>query len=117
LAVDDDHEMLATYERIVSLDGHSLTPAQNAAEALGHLQSAEFDVILMDVRLTDMSGMAFYALLLEQQPEIARRVVFATGDRQSTDTMEFLNQSGRPFLIKPFLIDDLRRALAAAGSS
>lgn len=116
LAVDDDRDMLSTYQRIVALDGHHLVPAHDAAEALVLLSQTDFDVVLLDVRLTEMSGKVFYSILLDQHPSIADRVVFATGDQQSTDTVEFLQKSGRPFLIKPFLIDDLRRALAAGSS-
>ncbi len=116
LAIDDDVEMLNTYERIVLLDGHSLTPAVSAAEAFAELEKSEFDVVLLDVRLSEMSGMTFYRLLSDQNPTVAARVVFATGDQQSMETVEFLQKTGRPFLIKPFQIDDLRRALTAGSS-
>ncbi len=117
LAVDDDLEILSTYEQIVALDGHTLEPASSAGEALSLIDAKEFDVILIDVRLLDMSAAAFFATLCESHPTMADRVIFATGDRHSSDTMEFLQNSGRPFLIKPFSFADLQNAFLAVSTS
>ena len=53
-----------------------------------------------------------YTKLARQDPRVAERVIFATGDTVRGDTLQFLERLGRPFLQKPFKLDELRRVLA-----
>ena len=72
------------------------------------------DLVIMDVKMPDMDGMAFYtqfqATALEHQP----RVVIMTGDTSNTQTSEFLQRSKLPVLSKPFTRQELLAVLADA---
>jgi len=71
----------------------------------------EFDVIITDLRMPDMSGREFYDALRRDRPELIRRIVFSTGDTVRGDTLEFLEAQGRPCLQKPFSLVELRQVL------
>jgi hypothetical protein len=44
-------------------------------------------------------------------PALARRVIFVTGDVAGTDAERFLEETGCPWLSKPFRLADLLRAI------
>ena len=58
-----------------------------------------------------MSGEEFFHWLQEKQPRLASRVVFTTGDVMTQGTDTFLQESGRPFLPKPFTLKQLVAAV------
>jgi len=58
-----------------------------------------------------LGGREMYLDHERRHPEIARRVIFATGDTVRDDTMHFLESLGRPFLHKPFTLSELRTVL------
>ncbi len=61
-----------------------------------------------------LGGRELYERLASENPAVAARVVFATGDTVRDDTMAFIKRSGRPFLHKPFKLAELRSMLSAA---
>src|SRR3989440_4649637 len=52
--------------------------------------------------------------LARQDPRVAERIIFATGDTVRGDTLQFLEALGRPYLHKPFTLAELRAALGHA---
>jgi CheY-like chemotaxis protein len=45
-------------------------------------------------------------------PEMARRIIFSTGDVASQDTRAFLERSGNRYLQKPFDLETIREVIA-----
>jgi two-component system cell cycle sensor histidine kinase/response regulator CckA len=116
LLVEDEPlvgEMLA---EILALAGYQVDRAANGREALTQLATHAYALIVSDVRMPDLDGPAFYEELRRQNPTLARRVIFVTGDVMSPDTRRFLDETGVLYLEKPFGAEDLttlaRRALA-----
>src|SRR5205809_2081475 len=73
-----------------------------------------FDVIICDLRMPHLSGREMYTKLARQDPRVAERIIFATGDTVRGDTLQFLEALGRPYLHKPFTLAELRAALGHA---
>jgi signal transduction histidine kinase/CheY-like chemotaxis protein len=112
LVVDDEEEILQVLLELLELDGHHVEIARNGAEALACLSGGACDVILSDVRMPELDGRALYRVLEEQQSELVRRLVFITGDTVSPETRTFLEETGVPYIAKPFELDAVRDALA-----
>ena len=112
LLLDDDREILETYEAILALDDHQVTSCDRGKKALAILETEDFDVILCDVRLPDIRGTEFLQRLRAQNPECVERVIFATGDVVNDETRAFLASVPNQALIKPFLAEDLQRAIS-----
>ena len=114
LVVDDEphiqHYMRATLEAW----GHTVSVASDGSEAFAKVTAEPFDVIITDLRMPKRGGREFYEELCSREPDVARRVVFSTGDTVRGDTLEFLESEGRPYLRKPFTLAELRSALAQA---
>lgn len=111
LVVDDDEEVLRTTAELIEIDGHRALLARSAAEALRLLAGEAPDVVFSDVRMPDIDGLELYALMVARRPELAERVIFATGDALRPDVARALEEIGRPCLEKPFLPEDIRAIL------
>jgi len=68
-------------------------------------------VILTDVRMPDLDGRALYRVIEERWPAQAARVIFVTGDTLASTLRDFVSESGRPVIEKPFLPGDVRRVV------
>jgi two-component system NtrC family sensor kinase len=64
------------------------------------------------MRMPDLDGRALYQEIERRWPRQAERVVFVTGDSLSAALHEFVSESGRPVIEKPFLPSDVRRVIA-----
>ena len=60
-----------------------------------------------------LGGRALYEQTAEQNPQLARRFVFVTGDGARTDTRRFLEECGQPSVLKPYDLSDLIFAIGS----
>jgi CheY-like chemotaxis protein len=109
LVVDDDPLVIASLGRL--LRGHDLTPAGSGRQALGLLAQREFDVILCDVIMPEMSGVELYLNLEAVAPEQCDRVLFMTGAALDEKVIAFLDSLGRGWLEKPFTAGRVRELI------
>jgi CheY-like chemotaxis protein len=112
LVVDDETAMRSAISTFLTTLGHTVTAASGGVEARALLEANEYDVVLLDLRMTDLGGDTLYEELRDRDPRHARRVVFVTGDVQSDQTRRFLERAGRPVVGKPFQLDDLATVIA-----
>jgi CheY-like chemotaxis protein len=91
--------------------GHIPVVASDGKEALARATREQFDLIISDLRMPRLGGREFYEELLIQNPEMAARLVFSTGDTVRGDTLTFLETLDRPYLHKPFSLAELRTLL------
>jgi two-component system NtrC family sensor kinase len=111
LVIDDEPSVLRALTRLLRRDGYCVSTASNGRHALARLQEQPYDVIVCDLRMPELDGPAFYALLTQQYPALRQRVIFLTGDAGSEASRTFLTQCGRPWLRKPSAITTIRRAI------
>jgi two-component system NtrC family sensor kinase len=114
LVIDDEPHILHYMRATLEAWGHHVETAGDGAEGLERASAGGFDLIVTDVRMPRLGGREFYERLRADRPEMADRVVFATGDTVRDDTQTFLERTGRPFLHKPFKLAELRSTLSAA---
>jgi signal transduction histidine kinase/CheY-like chemotaxis protein len=116
LIVEDEADLASVVERMLVQDGHRVLLASDAESALQRLAELQAkgvkpDLILSDIRMPGLGGPELYVRIREASPYLLTRLVFTTGDTLSQETRDFLQQSGRPYLPKPFGIDDLRTTM------
>jgi signal transduction histidine kinase/ActR/RegA family two-component response regulator len=117
LLVDDEASILEVIGDVLRLDGHEVVAETNGATALERLRGQSFDVIVTDLKMPGMSGQELFARLTEIDPALARRLVFATGDLASPETILFLERTGNPYLQKPFDLNAVRRIVTSVLAS
>ena len=108
LIVDDEPQVRASLARM--LDGCAVTLVDSGAEAIAAVRRGErFELILCDVLMPQMSGLAMRAGLAEHDATLADRLVFMTGGvDQRVDALGIT-----PVLRKPFSSAELSRFVTA----
>src|ERR1700712_222001 len=96
LVVDDEVILGRSVKRMLARD-HEVTVTTSAQEALALFQAGQaFDIILCDLMMPVMTGMALYDELCRSQPVLASRMVFVTGGAFTERARQFLEQSPNP---------------------
>lgn len=108
LIIEDEPIISKMCQRVLSNEGFNVETVDNGQDAEKVVSSLEYDLLLVDIRLPVESGSDFYLWLMQEYPETAKNVIFMTGSVMGGDTMDLLQKSGRPYLLKPFRPDDLK---------
>ena len=112
LVVDDEaalRQAVASYFRAL---GHEVDVAATGRDAVARVSTLDYDAVMLDLRLPDITGAEVLAQLRRMSREPSR-VVFITGDTQSDLAQQALECSGHPTVSKPFLLDDLAALVLA----
>jgi len=107
LVIDDEIEILEVLVRVLQREGYRVDAATDGETALAFLTKTNYDLILCDVRMPGLSGPEVYRRVQAQNPDMARRIIFTSGDTISATIRSFLEKTGIPFLSKPFALADL----------
>ena len=108
LIVEDEPAICDVCRRVLTSEGFEVDIAVNGKIAQSMLGEKQYDLCLFDIKTPIMDGKELYQWLKEKHPQLAGRVMFTTGDVMGGDTQSFLDQTGRPFLPKPFTPDELK---------
>lgn len=109
ILVVDDEVIIRALARQVLGSVHDVETCETADDALRRIMVGEFDAILIDLNLHGTTGSrGLYETLKVQHPELADRVVFMSGGVVGDEEIRFVEESGRPYIQKPFNIDELR---------
>lgn len=111
LVVDDETFLLECLVDAIGSWGCEVTACGLAAEAVQKLQEAPYDLIVSDIRMPGLSGIQLFEWILAHQPEMARRIIYTTGDSFDPETRAFLEQAHLPHLGKPFDLKKLKQAI------
>jgi len=109
LVVEDNEDVGAFAETLLSELGHQVTRAATGEQALDLTRANEFDIVLSDVVMPGMGGLKLAEALAKEQPGLP--VVLATG--YSQEIVEG-GSGGRPVILKPYRLATLSEALAQA---
>ncbi len=111
LVVDDEPEIAALIVDLLGAAGYAATSALSGAAALQHLRDDAWDAIVCDLRMPGLDGPGLWREVRSVSPDLARRMLFVTGDTLSRGAQDFLDSSGCPRLDKPFRRQDLLQQL------
>jgi CheY-like chemotaxis protein len=109
LIVEDETALASAMAESFSDAGFLVDRAGDGEEAMACLEGGQYDVIISDLKMPRMDGIQLFAALRERHPEMARRIMFVTGDVIGTDAERFLADSGCQWLAKPFRLSELLR--------
>lgn len=114
LLVDDEPLVLALTQRVFERMGHQVTTAPDAPTALQLLASRPFDVVVSDLMMPGMSGVALAERLEVLHPALRRRLIVMTGGAVTEEDDAFLQRRDVIVVNKPARLTELTDALAQA---
>jgi nitrogen-specific signal transduction histidine kinase/CheY-like chemotaxis protein len=113
LVVDDESEVGELLSDILRTRGYETQYVASPRAALELIRDRDFQGVLMDLRMPEMSGTELWRELQRERPALALKTIFMTGDYASLDTVAMMGATERPWLTKPFRSDELDQALAS----
>ncbi|TKW68657.1 MAG: response regulator transcription factor [Paracoccus denitrificans] len=106
LLVEDSDELAESVASRLALDGHGVDRAATLSEAGSFLDSAPYDLILLDISLPDGDGRDFLA-----RERLSRRdtpVIMMTASASVSDRIATLDQGADDYVTKPFDFAELQ---------
>ena len=112
LVVDDDHAHRTMLKTLLSGWGYSVAAEGDGDEAVAQVHERPFDLILMDIRMAKVSGLAALAEIKAFNPAIP--VVIMTAYASVETAKEALKKGAYDYLTKPLDFDELRLIMERA---
>lgn len=110
LIVDDEEAVRRASARVLSAEGFEVVQAGDGREALGHLERGEFDVVVSDVTMPNMSGLELLRVIRQRDLELP--VILLTGMPNVDAALEAGRYGALHYLTKP--VDNARLVQAVS---
>jgi two-component system, OmpR family, response regulator len=112
LLVDDEVVFANNLFKLVSKRGYDAVVVYNGADAVNIVGEKEFDVIILDMKMPGMDGIATLKEIKKKVPSV--EVVILTGHGSVESGIEGMQLGAFDFLMKPVSIDDLQEKVSEA---
>ena len=114
LVAEDDDTIRDLVVRALTEDGHELTAAANGAAALEALnqQNGRFDLLLTDVKMPIMDGIALALAAGRDHPDVA--IMLMTGFADQRERAHGLDALVHDVIAKPFSVEQIKGAVREA---
>ncbi len=112
LIVDDDASLRATFTQVLAKPGRNFDACGTVADGIESLSSRAYDLILLDNRLPDGTGLAVLDWLVEHSREEV--VIIISGENDVDSVIGALRRGADDYVRKPYHIAQLQRAVESA---
>jgi ATP-dependent Lon protease len=106
LVVDDEEIARKNLDYILQKEGYIVVMAASGAEALEKMKTSNFDVVLTDIRMENISGIEVLEKTKSRYPET--EVIMVTAYASTDSATETLKKGAFQYIAKPFKINDIR---------
>jgi two-component system response regulator MprA len=107
LVVDDDAQIRSLVKRLVGLHGHDVDTAEDGAQALEHLQTKAYDLMIIDNIMPNISGTQAVDIIRTNSKYQDLKILMFSG-ASMTQTVDAAYAAGvNGFITKPFVADRL----------
>jgi len=111
LVVEDETRIANLIRRGLAEEGHGVDLAASAEEAMDWLDTASYDVIILDIMLPGMSGIEFSRSVRTQR--ISTPILMLTAKDTIRDRVDGLDSGADDYLVKPFAFAELSARIRA----
>jgi two-component system response regulator HydG len=106
LVVDDEQSHRIMLKAVLTKEGYDVSEADDGISAVKAIESESFDLILMDIRMTDMDGIEAMGQIKRMSPSIP--IIMMTAYASIKTAVEALKSGAYDYLTKPLDIDELK---------
>jgi DNA-binding NtrC family response regulator len=105
LIVDDEDRFRSTMRKLLTAEGLEASTCGSATQALDELKKNHYDVVILDVRMPEMSGVEALPKIKEIDPDI--EVIVLTGHASVETAKSIIRNGAYDYLLKPYSIETL----------
>lgn len=109
LVIDDKTDMLASLKSLLEIQGFRVTTASATDKAIDEIKRGNFDLILLDILMPQLSGHEVLRFVQEKRAEIP--VIVISGDYSFSSVSTALKRGAFDFIRKPYVADELLNAI------
>ncbi|MBX2810321.1 MAG: sigma-54 dependent transcriptional regulator [Myxococcales bacterium] len=106
LLADDEPSILLTVADALEDMGHNVTPVVDGSQALAALEQASFDLVLTDIRMPKLDGLAVFQRTRNIAP--STDIILMTAYATVTDAVTAMRDGAYDYLTKPFDIEEIK---------
>ncbi len=106
LVIDDQRSIRSTLEDILTMEGYTVTTAEDGTQGLAAFAEGQYDAVLTDIKMPNMDGMEVLDKIMETKPECP--VIMISGHGDIDTAVESIKKGAYDFIQKPL---DLNRLL------
>lgn len=112
VVIDDERTLRESCASVLQMDGYSVTLAGRGEEALDLVKNRRFDIVLVDLYMSQISGLEILRAALDANKDAI--VVVMTGNPSVTTSIEALRAGAWDYLPKPFSATHLQVLIGRA---
>ncbi|MGX5818079.1 response regulator transcription factor [Chitinophaga lutea] len=105
LLVEDEENLQEALKLNLELEGYEVTAVDNGTSALKAVKNEYFDLIILDIMLPEMDGLAVCENIRIQNNEVP--ILFLSAKNSSADRVLGLKKGGDDYMTKPFNLEEL----------
>ncbi|MBL8458792.1 MAG: EAL domain-containing protein [Zoogloea sp.] len=109
LVIDDEPSLARSITALLQTDDRLIEACGTVAETLARLNATAYDLIVLDYRLPDASGLAVMDWLLSH--ERRESVIMISAEQSLEAAVGALRRGAADFLVKPYSAEQLRRSV------
>jgi len=106
LVVDDEKDICKALEFLLLGEGYEVRTANSAEVAVEIIKKEPFDVILSDLKMENMDGLALLEEVRKLRPETA--VILMTAYASVESAVTAMKMGAQDYIVKPFINDEIR---------
>lgn len=111
LVIEDEPILGLLCRRVLNASGFDVDVIDNGLDAKKVAEGKDYAICVSDIRLPGMTGIELYEHWKATKNPITERLIFITGDTISSYVRDFLRETNRPCVMKPFGPEDLVAAV------
>lgn len=112
LIVDDEKNYLVVLEALLLPEGYEVLTADNGHDALRMVQEADLDLVITDMKMSGMDGMALLEECKKVKPELPVIMMTAYGTIEMA--VEAMKKNAYDYITKPFQNEELKLTIRKA---
>jgi two-component system response regulator MprA len=111
LVADDDKAVRESLVRALSLEGYTVSSANDGAKALEMIRVGEHDALVLDLMMPAIDGLTVCRVLRSEKNRIP--ILMLTARSETSDRVQGLDAGADDYLPKPFALEELLARLRA----
>lgn len=106
LVVDDERDICKVLEFLLKSEGYAVVPAYSGEEAIERLKEEHFDVVITDLKMDKVDGVAVLEKARELSSDTA--VVIMTAFASVESAVDTMKKGASDYIVKPFLNEEIK---------